>query len=64
MPAPLRQRSGLVEGTPLVLIETDAGIVVLTRDQLKERVRREFADVDLVGELLADRRRAAAIEDG
>ncbi len=44
------------------MIETADGIVLLTRDQLKRMVRRDLAGPDLVAELLADRRRAAADE--
>ncbi|MFT4299438.1 MAG: hypothetical protein QM597_07385 [Aeromicrobium sp.] len=46
-------------GTALTVIETDHGIVLLTRDQLREWVRRDLDGLDLVGELLADRRAAA-----
>ncbi len=63
IPAGVRDRAGLVEGTPLVLLDTDHGIVLLTRAQLRDRVRAELADVDLVGELLAGRRAASAKED-
>ena len=35
----------------------------LTREQLRARVRAELAGLDLVSELLADRRAAAAAED-
>ncbi|MGV3758972.1 MAG: AbrB/MazE/SpoVT family DNA-binding domain-containing protein [Actinomycetota bacterium] len=63
VPAEVRERAGLVEGTTLVLLDTPAGIVLLTREQLRERVREELAGLDLVTELLADRRRAAAAED-
>jgi hypothetical protein len=52
-----------VEGTPLILLESPEGIVLLTRSQLRARVRDELAGLDLVGELLADRRRAAEAED-
>ncbi len=44
------------------MIETADGIVLLTRDQLKRMVRRDLAGADLVSELLAERRRAAADE--
>jgi AbrB family looped-hinge helix DNA binding protein len=64
VPAEVRDRAGLREGTPLVLLETPDGLVLLTREQLRARVRRELADLDLVGQLLAERRRAAADEDG
>lgn len=63
VPAEVRERAGLVEGTPLVLLDTPTGIVLLTRDQLRDRVRAELAGLDLVGELLAERRSAAASED-
>ncbi len=64
VPADVRQRAGLTEGTPLVLLETPNGLVLLTRQQLLARVRDEVAGADLVGELLADRREAAEAEDG
>lgn len=63
VPVEVRERAGLVEGTPLVLLESPAGIVLLTREQLRDRVREELAGLDLVTELLADRRRASAAED-
>lgn len=59
MPAELRAKAGLAEGTRLVVIDTPGGILVLTRAQLRERVRRELGGLDLVEELLADRRREA-----
>lgn len=63
VPADVRERARLTEGTTLVLLDTPDGIVLLTRDQLRARVKADLAGVDLVGELLADRRRAAADED-
>jgi bifunctional DNA-binding transcriptional regulator/antitoxin component of YhaV-PrlF toxin-antitoxin module len=63
VPAEVRERAGLVEGTSLVLLETPSGIVMMTRGQLRDRVRNELAGLDLVGELLAERRATAATED-
>lgn len=63
VPAEVRDRAGLSEGTPLILLEADGGLVLLTRDQLKARVREELAGTDLVADLLAERRRSAAEED-
>jgi AbrB family looped-hinge helix DNA binding protein len=63
VPADVRDRAGLQAGTPLVLLETPAGLVLMTRAQLRARVRDELAGLDLVGELLAERRRAADEED-
>ena len=63
LPAELRARAGLAEGTPLALIETPEGVVMLTRAQLRKRVRDDLAGLDLVGELLADRRAEAHADD-
>ena len=59
MPAEVRASADLVEGTPLVLLDTPGGIVLMTREQLRTRVREELAGLDLIGDLLDDRRRAA-----
>lgn len=63
IPAELRGRAGFTEGTPLVLIETPGGVVLISREQLRSLVRSDLAGLDLVGELLADRRRQVADED-
>lgn len=63
VPAEVRERARLVEGTALVMLDTPDGIVLLTRDQLRARVQADLAGVDLVGDLLAERRAAAAAED-
>lgn len=63
VPAELRERLDLKPGTPLVLLETPQGLVLATRTQVKELVREGLAGLDVVGELLADRRRQAAAED-
>jgi AbrB family looped-hinge helix DNA binding protein len=63
VPAEVRERAGLTEGTTLVLLETGSGIVLLTREQLKARVRQDLAGTDLVTQLLAERRESAAAED-
>ena len=62
VPAEARQRAGLAEGTSLALLETPGGLVLMTQEQLRERVRRELRGVDLVSGLLADRRLAARRE--
>ena len=64
VPAEVRERVGLAEGTPLILLETPTGIVLLTRAQLRRRVQDELAGTDLVARLLADRREASTAEDG
>ncbi len=63
MPAEARRRAGFAEGTALVMLETPGGLVLMTREQLRDRVRRDLAGLDLVGELLADRRREAEREN-
>jgi AbrB family looped-hinge helix DNA binding protein len=63
VPAEVRERAGLREGTALILLETPQGLVLLTRQQLRARVNSELEGLDLVTELLADRRRASEAED-
>ena len=63
VPAEVRERACLVEGTALVMLDTPDGIVLLTRDQLRARVRADLAGVDLVSDLLAERRAAAVMDD-
>jgi len=63
VPAALRERLHLEAGTPLVLIETGLGVVLATREQLKRLVRLQLQGLDLVNELLADRRRQATTDD-
>jgi AbrB family looped-hinge helix DNA binding protein len=63
IPADLRERAGLAEGTALVLLETATGLVLLTRPQLQKLVRADLSGLDLVGELLAERRAESAVED-
>ncbi len=63
VPAELRDRAGLAPGTTLVLLESPEGLVLLTRSQLRKRGAEELHDLDLVSELLAERRQAAHRED-
>jgi AbrB family looped-hinge helix DNA binding protein len=63
VPAEVRERAGLGEGIPLVLIETPDGLILLTREQLKARVRADLSGLDLVNELLAERHAQAKAED-
>jgi AbrB family looped-hinge helix DNA binding protein len=63
VPADVRDRLGLVEGTPLTLVESEGGLVLLTRSQLRDRVRADLSGLDLVDELLAQRRAEAAADD-
>jgi hypothetical protein len=50
-------------GTALILLETPTGLVLLTRSQLQELVRADLAGLNLVAELLAERRAESAADD-
>lgn len=58
VPAEVRQRVGREEGIALRLLTTPDGIALMTRRNSEPR--QELDGLDLAGELLADRRRAAA----
>ena len=62
IPQHIRERHGLEPGTPLVLFDSDQGLVLMTRAQLKASVQADFRRVpgSPVEELLADRRAEAA----
>lgn len=63
VPAELRERMNVRAGSPLLFVDTPRGVLLVTRDQARELVRESLTDHDLVAELLADRRREAAVED-
>ena len=63
LPADIRERGGIAEGTELIVIETPDGLALLTREQLKRRVRSELAGPSLVADLVDERRAAAKAED-
>jgi hypothetical protein len=63
IPAEVCAEHGFEEGTPLVLLDTAAVLVLLTQAQMRHRVRADLTGLDLVSELLADRRREA-VADG
>jgi len=46
-----------VSGTSLVAVDTGAGLILMSSDQALEWLRSRLEGRDLVGELLADRRR-------
>lgn len=50
------------QGTPLLMVESDGGVVVLTRTRAREVLRRQLAGHDLVAELLEQRRSESAVE--
>lgn len=63
VPAELRTRQGWEHGTPLLLIETDDGVIVATRDQATKMIREQLSGSSMVDELLAERRATAHTED-
>lgn len=63
IPAELRERMHLEAGSPLLLLETPKGVILATREQVKTLVRESLQGLDLVQELLDDRRKSAATED-
>lgn len=63
VPAELRAGGGFDQGDVLVLIDSPGGVVMVSRDRLRDLVRRDLADHDLVDDLIKDRREAARRED-
>ncbi|MDR1392573.1 MAG: hypothetical protein LBJ62_01170 [Bifidobacteriaceae bacterium] len=63
LPFDTRRRLGVEAGSPLVLIEADRAVLLLTQPELLRRVRADFKGTGLVDSLLEDRRREATAED-
>lgn len=63
IPAAVRESAALREGSALIIVEVDGGLLLLTRDQLKARVRQDLAGLDLVSDLLAERRAEAHVAE-
>ncbi|MCW2721152.1 AbrB/MazE/SpoVT family DNA-binding domain-containing protein [Pseudonocardia sp.] len=68
IPAQIRRAAGIEAGVPLVVYVEDGRVVLETREQLADRLRRDVAaawtgEGSVVDELLADRRAEAARED-
>jgi bifunctional DNA-binding transcriptional regulator/antitoxin component of YhaV-PrlF toxin-antitoxin module len=69
IPAQIRRAAGIEAGAPLVMYVEDGRIVLETRAQLAERIRRDVAatwtgEGSVVDELIAERRAEAVREDG
>lgn len=65
VPIDVRERYGWSEGTTLIALEgTDAahGLLILSQDAALDVIRTQLAGHDVVAELLAERRAAAALE--
>jgi len=68
IPAQVRRAAGLEQGVPLVVYVEDGRVVIETREQLADRIRRDVAVTwtgkgSVVDELIAERRAEAARED-
>lgn len=63
VPAELRDRLGLEAGVPVLLVETEDGVVLTTRAQARRLLVQQLANPSLVTELLRERRAAARHED-
>ncbi|HET9254254.1 MAG TPA: hypothetical protein VFO16_03505 [Pseudonocardiaceae bacterium] len=66
IPAPVRKAAGIKTGIPLAVYEEDGRVMIETRDQLAERIRREVAttwtgEEPAAEELITERRAEAAI---
>ncbi|MFZ1411558.1 MAG: AbrB/MazE/SpoVT family DNA-binding domain-containing protein [Micropruina sp.] len=62
IPADVRASAHLEPGTRLILIDSESGMLLLTVDQARARLKEQLAGRDLVAELLAERRAEAAAE--
>ena len=68
IPVQVRRAAGIEAGTPLIVYVEDGRVVIETRDQLAERIRRDVGaawtgEGSVVDELLAERRAEAAREN-
>lgn len=68
IPAQVRRAAGIEAGVPLVVYVEDGRVVIETRDQLADRIRRDVAatwtgDGSVVDELITDRRAEAVREE-
>jgi AbrB family looped-hinge helix DNA binding protein len=65
IPAGIRRELGIHEGSELVALIQDGGVLLLPRAEVKRRLRGMFAEVksSLAEELIGDRRREASSED-
>lgn len=63
LPAGLREERGWEEGTVLVVVRTERGVLIESQEALLATIQSGLAGTDLVGELLRERRAAARLED-
>lgn len=63
IPMELRQRKNWPEGTVLIAVETERGVILTGRSELEQFIRAQLDGEDVVGALLEERRRVSAVED-
>jgi AbrB family looped-hinge helix DNA binding protein len=63
IPAPARAHHRWGEGTDLIALDTEGGLILMSREQAEARVARSVAGRDLVGELIEERRAEAARDE-
>lgn len=63
IPIDVRERHGWATGTPLVSIDTEAGLLVMSADEGLAWLRSRYEGRDLVAELLDERRAEAELEN-
>ena len=56
IPIEVRERHGWSAGAPLVAVDTDAGLIVMSTDEALAWLQSRLEGRDLVAELLAERR--------
>jgi AbrB family looped-hinge helix DNA binding protein len=62
LPTAIRARRNWSEGTTLIAIESPTGVVLTSREDAERVIREQLAGVDVVKELLDERRSAARAE--
>jgi len=60
VPASIRTRHQWVEGSTLVALDTELGVLLADQESIERLVRARLSGIDLLADLLADRRREAA----
>ena len=63
VPAGLRERHGWTDDTVLVFVDDEDGVRFGSREELLASIRKQLAETDPVGELIAERRAAAEKEN-
>ncbi|WP_439565400.1 AbrB/MazE/SpoVT family DNA-binding domain-containing protein [Microcella sp.] len=63
VPASIRARHAWVEGSTLVALDTELGVLLADRSAVERLVKARLAGHDLLADLVHDRRREAAREN-